>query len=131
MPESPAFNINPGSPEPIYRQLMEQLRRRVASGALAAGDEIPSVRELALSLAVNPMTVSKAFSLLGAEGLLERRRGLAMVVAAKHRRARSQADRIALLRPALTQAAEAARQLEVDADDALDLFKTILQEEPR
>ena len=131
MTEALVFNINPGSPEPIYRQLMEQLRRRVASGALAAGDEIPSVRELALSLAVNPMTVSKAFSLLEAEGLLERRRGLAMVVAAKHRRARSQAERIALLRPALTQAAEAARQLEVDADDALDLFKTILQEEPR
>jgi len=129
--EPPAFVINPGSPEPIYRQLMEQLRRRVASGALAAGDEIPSVRELALSLAVNPMTVSKAFSLLEAEGLLERRRGLAMVVAAKHRRARSQAERTALLRPALTQAAEAARQLEVDADEAVDLFKTILQEVSR
>ena len=86
MSEPTAFNINPGSPEPIYRQLMEQLRRRVASGQLAAGDEIPSVRELALALAVNPMTISKAFSLLEAEGLLERRRGLSMVIAAQHRK---------------------------------------------
>ena len=131
MTEALVFNINPGSPEPIYRQLMEQLRRRVASGALAAGDEIPSVRELALSLAVNPMTVSKAFSLLEAEGLLERRRGLSMVVAAQHRRARSQTERAALLRPALVQAAEAARQLEVEAKDAVDLFRKILQEEIR
>jgi len=129
MSEPTAFNINPGSPEPIYRQLMEQLRRRVASGQLAAGDEIPSVRELALALAVNPMTVSKAFSLLEAEGLLERRRGLSMVVAAQHRKPRSQAERAALLRPALLQAAEAARQLEVEAKDAVDLFRKILQEE--
>jgi len=131
MSDASAFSINPGSPEPIYRQLMEQLRRRVASGALVAGQEVPSVRELALALAINPMTVSKAYSLLEAEGLLERRRGLAMVVAAKHRRARSQAERMALLRPALAQAAEAARQLEVEPQDALDLFKTILHEEPR
>ncbi|MBV8603735.1 MAG: GntR family transcriptional regulator [Pelomonas sp.] len=131
MSESLAFSINPGSPEPIYRQLMEQLRRRVASGALVAGQELPSVRELALALAVNPMTISKAYGLLEAEGLLERRRGLSMVVAAKHRHARSQAERIALLRPALQQAAEAARQLEVGPRDALELFKTILQEEPK
>ncbi|HEY1090574.1 MAG TPA: GntR family transcriptional regulator [Burkholderiaceae bacterium] len=129
MPDFPPFSINPGSADPIYRQLMDQLRRRVASGALAAGDEIPSVRELALALAVNPMTISKAYSLLEAEGLLERRRGLAMVVAAKHRRARSNAERMNLLRPALQTAAAAARQLEVDTADAVQLFKTILQEE--
>ena len=130
MSDPSALSINAGSPEPIYRQLMEQLRRRVASGALVAGQEVPSVRELALALAINPMTVSKAYSLLEAEGLLERRRGLAMVVAAKHQQARSQAERMALLRPALQQAAEAARQLEVEPRDALALFKTILHEEP-
>ena len=54
-----------------------------------------------------------------------------MVVAAQHRRARSQAERTALLRPALIQAAEAARQLEVEAQDAVDLFRKILQEETR
>ena len=89
------FSINTGSTEPIYRQLIEQLRRRVASGQLSAGQEIPSVRELAQALAVHPMTISKAYSLLEAEGLLERRRGLAMRVAAQHRRAQSAASRIA------------------------------------
>ena len=52
--------INTGSTEPIYRQLIEQVRRRIAAGQLKAGDEIPSVRELAQALALNPMTVSKA-----------------------------------------------------------------------
>ena len=58
--------------------------RRVAAGQLKAGDEIPSVRELAQALAVHPMTISKAYSMLEMEGVLERRRGLSMVVAAQH-----------------------------------------------
>lgn len=123
------FQINTGSTEPIYRQLVEQVRRRIASGQLRAGDEIPSVRELAEALAVNPMTVSKAFGQLEAEGLLERRRGLPMVVAAQHRRALASSERIALLRPALQRAAAEARQLELPASAALALFKTILDEE--
>lgn len=123
------FQINTGSTEPIYRQLVEQVRRRIASGQLRAGDEIPSVRELAEALAVNPMTVSKAFGQLEAEGLLERRRGLPMVVAAQHRRALASSERIALLRPALQRAAAEARQLELPASAALALFKAILDEE--
>ena len=58
------FSIVPGSTEPIYRQLVEQVRRLVAGGQLAPGDALPSVREVALQLAVNPMTVSKAYGLL-------------------------------------------------------------------
>lgn len=120
--------INTGSAEPIYRQLIEQVRRRIAAGQLQAGDEIPSVRELAQALAVHPMTISKAYSLLEMEGLLERRRGLSMIVAAQHQRAQPAAERIALLRPALEQAAEVARQLQLPKAQALSLFKTILDE---
>ena len=75
------FDIDPGLPVPIYRQIVEQVRRQVAGGAWRAGDELPSVRALALQHAINPMTVSKAYSLLEAEGLLERKRGMGMVVA--------------------------------------------------
>lgn len=120
--------INTGSTEPIYRQLIEQVRRRIAAGQLQAGDEIPSVRELAQALAVHPMTISKAYSLLEMEGLLERRRGLSMIVAAQHQRAQPAAERIELLRPALEQAAEVARQLQLPKAQALSLFKTILDE---
>ncbi|MCZ8073226.1 MAG: GntR family transcriptional regulator [Paucibacter sp.] len=124
-----AFRINTGSTEPIYRQMVEQLRRCVASGQLVAGQEMPSVREVASQLAVHPMTVSKAYSLLEAEGLLERRRGLAMRVAAQHQKAQPRAERIELLRPVLSEAAAQARQLELSATAALKLFETILLQE--
>lgn len=127
--DSHFFQINTGSTEPIYRQLVEQLRRRVASGQLVAGQEIPSVREVAQALAVHPMTISKAYSLLEAEGLLERRRGLAMRVAAQHKKAQPAADRLDLLRPTLERAAAEAQQLEVPAQQALHLFDQILNQE--
>ena len=124
-----AFSIQTGSPEPIYRQLVEHVRRRVASGQIKAGDEIPSVRELAQLLAVHPMTISKAYSLLEAEGLLERRRGLAMRVAPQHRRAQPAASRIELLRPALARAAAEARQLQLPKATVMKLFSDILDED--
>ena len=121
------FSIATGSTEPIYRQLVEQVRRRVAAGQWKPGEAMPSVRELAQALAVNPMTVSKAFGLLESQGILERRRGLAMVVAAQGERATS-ADRAALLRPTLERAAGEARQLALPDAKALALFKAVLRE---
>ena len=124
-----AFSIQTGSAEPIYRQLIDHVRRRVASGQIKAGDEIPSVRDLAQRLAVHPMTISKAYSLLEAEGLLERRRGLAMRVAAQHQAARPADERIALLRPVLARAAAEARQLQLPPHTVLQLLQDILDED--
>lgn len=128
MPTDLIFSINTGSNEPIYRQLFEQVRRRIAAGQLHAGQELPSVRELAQTLAVHPMTVSKSYSLLEAQGLLERRRGLSMVVAAQHTQAKSSASRVELLRPTLEKAASESRQLELPSAKALKLFQQILNE---
>jgi GntR family transcriptional regulator len=125
------FHINTGSAEPIYRQLIDQARRLVAAGQLRAGQEIPSVRELSAALAVHPMTISKAYGLLEAEGLFERRRGLSMVVAARHGRAQPTAARVELLRPTLERAAAEARELELPAAQALDLFRQVLTEDPK
>jgi GntR family transcriptional regulator len=122
------FSIVTGSAEPIYRQLAEQVKRRIAAGHLVAGDEMPSVRELAQALAVNPMTVSKAFSQLEAQGVLERRRGLSMVVAARSTPSTRMADRAGLLRPTLSRAALEAHQLGLSPARALALFKSVLQE---
>ncbi|QZA82412.1 GntR family transcriptional regulator [Deefgea piscis] len=75
------FILNPALPTPIYRQIQDQVRRLIAGGQLLPGTALPSVRELAEIHAVNPMTISKAYSLLEAEGLLTRQRGKAMTVA--------------------------------------------------
>ncbi|MBH9577307.1 GntR family transcriptional regulator [Inhella proteolytica] len=123
------FQIQTGSPEPIYRQLMEQLRRRVAAGQWKAGQELPSVRELAGLLAVHPMTISKAYGLLEAEGLLQRRRGLSMVIAAGHERPAPKAERIERLRPTLERAAAEARELAIPKQQVLDLLARLLDDE--
>jgi len=124
------FSIVPGSTAPIYRQLVDQVRRLVAGGQLAPGDALPSVRDVALQLAVNPMTVSKAYGLLEHEGVLERRRGVGMLVADQPRGGSAAGERAALLRPTLERAAREARELELDPDTVLSLFKAILKESP-
>lgn len=107
------FTLNPQSGIPIYRQLAEQIRRMVAGGQLRAGDELPSVRELALTHAVNPMTISKAYSLLEVEGFLVRMRGKPMQVATQQELVNNEQQRLEHLRPQLEQLVLAARQLEI------------------
>ncbi len=107
------FILNPQSGIPIYRQLLEQVKRMVASGQLQPGAALPSVRELALTHAVNPMTISKAYSLLEAEGVLERNRGKPMTVAGPARAQTPLAKRLQQLEPLVDQTVLAARQLQL------------------
>jgi len=124
------FHIQTGSSEPIYRQLVEQLRRRIASGQMVAGETLPSVRELAAQLAVNPMTISKAFGLMEQEGLVQRRRGQSMVVAAQQVALPGEAERLALLRPTLALAVSEARQLALAPAQVMHLLQTLFEESP-
>ncbi len=120
------FTLNPQSGIPIYRQLAEQVRRMVAGGQLQAGDELPSVRELALEHAVNPMTISKAYSLLEVEGLLMRQRGKPMQIAPQDQQQYSQQARLQHLQPQLEQLVLAARQLEITDKQLLDSLRQLL-----
>ena len=120
------FSIAPSDPTPIYRQIVEQVRRQIAGRQMRLGMELPSVRAVAQQHAINPMTVSKAYSLLEAEGLLERRRGMGMVVA-DHSGQSDQAQLQDLLRPSLQAAAQQARQLGLSAQTALAQFEECLK----
>ena len=122
------LTIAPGAPEPIYRQIVEQLRRLIAGGQLPPGELLPSVREVAGFHAINPMTVSRAYSLLEGEGLLERLRGTGMAVARRARRARPEAERMGLLEPRLQDLARAARELELPASRVLRRFAQLLED---
>jgi GntR family transcriptional regulator len=105
-----SFRIFPSSGVPIYRQLMDQVRSQVAGNVLRSGEMLPSVREVAEDLEVNPMTVSKAYSLLEREGFLELVRGQGMRV----RQATvggSLTARMATLEPLLDQVATQACHL--------------------
>jgi GntR family transcriptional regulator len=119
------FFVDPHSGVPIFRQLMDQVRTHVASGILAPGDELPSIRNLSVPLGVNPMTISKAYNLLVHEGILERRPGRPLVVA-DHGPAGLADRRREQLAASLQPAAQLAVSMGVDADEALDLFRQLL-----
>jgi GntR family transcriptional regulator len=119
------FTLSPQSGVPIYRQLVDQIRRLIAGGQLAPGAELPSVRDLALQYAVNPMTVSKAYALLEAEGLLERNRGKPMTVAARRRGMEPLSQRLRQLEPQAQHLVLSARQLEIPRQDLELLIKRI------
>jgi GntR family transcriptional regulator len=74
--------VDPSSGLPVYRQIMDQVRRTIASGRLAPGERLPSIRELAATLQINPLTVGKAYGELERGGFIEMRRGLGMYVLA-------------------------------------------------
>ena len=76
------FRVDAGSGVPIYRQLVQQVRRDVMLGPLQPGDQLPSVKEVVNSLSVNPNTVVKAFGELEHQGLVVRRQGVGTFVAA-------------------------------------------------
>ena len=75
------FSLNTSSGIPIYRQLIDQIKQSVRMGLLQSGEQLPSVRKLAATLQINPMTISKAFAQLEIEGVLIRKRGVGMLVA--------------------------------------------------
>lgn len=117
------FRIQANSGEPIYRQLMEQIRRLIASGQLNTGDELPSVREIANEHAINPMTISKAYSLLENEGLLMRQRGKPMMVAKQTERNKTEAARLQQLQPLLQELISASQELQLQEDIVINALK--------
>jgi GntR family transcriptional regulator len=123
------LSILPGVPEPIYQQIAAQLRRLIMSGQLAAGEELPSVREVAGYHAINPMTVSRAYSQLEGEGLLTRRRGKGMAVAESRRRLLSDERRLDELDGALRELARQARELDLAPERVLQRLRALLENE--
>ena len=122
------YDIHPSSSTPIFRQIIDQVRRAIVSGQLTAGDVLPSVRSLASYHAINPMTVSKAYSMLETEGVLDRLRGVGMAVA---ERRSSRKDVTKLATPSMQIAAQVAQQLGMSDDDALALFQHCLDQEKK
>ena len=68
---------------PVYRQLIDQVRAGIASGSLTAGDQLPTVRQLAVDLAINPNTVMRAYRELELGGLLETQQGTGTFISNK------------------------------------------------
>lgn len=120
------FEIHPSSGVPIYRQIMDQVLAMIGSGRLAAGDLLPSVRQMGTDLEVNMMTVSKAYARLEADGVLERVRGKGMRVRPLES-AGSVKERQQELKPLVDPMVTRAQQLGLTDEQILSVVKSVLK----
>ena len=128
MPRSePLFVVHASSGVPIYRQLVDQVEALVAGGRLRPGDVVTSVRQVAATLGINPMTVSKAWSRLEADGVLTRDRGRGMGVAPR-RAAVSLADRREEVQPLVDRVVTHALHLGLTPAQLVALVRKSLEE---
>jgi GntR family transcriptional regulator len=117
--------IDPHSGVPVFRQLRDQIRFQIVSGMLKPGDELPSTRALSAELGLNPMTISKAYSYLEMDGLVEKRPGLCLVV---NELDDDEIDtrRVMQFRNSAKPVAAIARQLGLSRQKALEIFAETL-----
>ena len=117
------FAINPADPAPIWRQIEEGVRRLIALGALQPGASVPSVRDLAKDLRVNPNTVARAYQRLAEGGVLSVKRGEGTYVADQPPQPKK-AQRNGALRDAATRYASTAIAVGSALEDAVDEVET-------
>jgi GntR family transcriptional regulator len=124
------FQVFPTSGLPIYRQIVDQVRRHVASGRFRPGDFLPSVRQAALELEINPMTVSKAYSLLERDGIVDLVRGQGMRIAERNETNGNDSlrQRQEQLLPLLRQVAAEAYQLSLTGKQVRSLLDGVIKE---
>jgi GntR family transcriptional regulator len=118
------LRIDPRDAVPIWKQIEDSLRRMVAAGALAPGASVPSVRDLARDLGVNPATVSKAYQGLCDAGVLEVRRGAGTFVSGTPP-ARLRGERTRELKEAASRYVGVAATIGADLDEALEQVRGV------
>lgn len=113
MPAVLHLQLDPSSGVPAYRQMMDQIRYYIAGGTLRPGDQLPSIRELATAVAVNPTTVVRVYTELERDGILEMRHGKGAFVASLAEDTLPPGEREKAVRRAARQLALESSQLRV------------------
>ncbi len=117
--------VDPHSGVPVYRQLMDQIKFHVATGLLNPGDELPSTRALSAELGINPMTISKAYSYLEKDEVVERRPGRPLVVRS-HDQEETRDRKMTQLRENLLPTVRMVKQLGINDNEAIRIFIDML-----
>lgn len=120
------ITIEPNNGIPIYEQVVRQIKYSVAEGVVLPGQVIPSVREMAKQLALNPNTVQRAYLQLQEEDVLQALRGRGMVVAQGAKR-RCVTDRQQLLAERLSAVLDEAIQSGLSAERIREMFEAALK----
>src|SRR5581483_6932053 len=115
---------------PVYRQLIDQVRAGVASGTLAAGDQLPTVRQLAVDLEINPNTVMRAYRELELGGLLETHQGTGTFIA-NRKMEKKAAERDRQLTQMAGEVAARAGAAGFKVEDLIERLRDLLPSAPR
>ncbi len=121
-------SIDPRDPTPIYAQLERGLRAAIATNRLRAGDQLPTVRELAVSLRVNANTVARVYAELERAGVLETRRGVGSFISGTPARARPPREHERRLRAFVTRVLADADAAGFTVDDVLSGLNELKRE---
>ena len=121
------FHVQPASGEPLYLQLMRQIKHAIASGALSPGEQLPTVRQLAADLVINPNTVARAYRELEHDGLLEGVPGRGSFVTYGHPRLRDE-ERRRRLQGFVDQLWAEGRALGYASDDLAEIVADALRQ---
>jgi GntR family transcriptional regulator len=119
------FKLNPQAGQPLYVQLMQQIRHAVDTGVLQRGDQLPGIRTLAEDIVVSHTTVAKAYSELEHEGLLEIRHGSGAYISAKSG-SKSRSGRVRLAQERVHALVEALQQERFSTEEIRRLFEAEL-----
>ena len=122
------FSLDLKSGVPIYRQIQDQIRYGIASGRLRQGEQLPTVRALAVDLSVNPNTVIKAYSELEREGVLTTEQGSGTFVGGLPATALSPKERSAKLRALCVEFLGQAAQYGFGPDDVVRAIEKLMAE---
>ena len=125
------ISVSPTSGVPIYRQLVDQIRSLIASKRLASGEFLPSVRTLAQTLQINPMTISKAYAILQRDGLVELAAGQGVRILPPSAVKIPISQRRQAILPLLRQVAATAYQLNLNQQQVLDLLVPLMENHDR
>lgn len=123
------FQISTSSGVPIYRQIIDQVKTQIATGRLEAGVFMPSVRQVAEELEINPMTVSKAYSLLEKESVLEFVRGQGMMVRESSIPKKNLQKREENIVPLLKEVVTKAQQLSLEEEKVIRALEALWKEQ--
>jgi GntR family transcriptional regulator len=123
------LSISTGSTVPIYRQIVDQICRAIATGALAPGEQLPSVRALAERLVVNPNTVARTYGDLIRDGVLESQAGRGVFVPRRPRRpGYTRAERLRRIRDSLDAFVSQGVYLGFTPDELRDVLESRLKQ---
>ena len=119
-------NIDPSNGLPIYMQIVQQIKTSVAMGRLQPEDPLPSVRQLAVELAVNPNTVARAYLDLEIEGVIYKRQGAGTFVSSQGVRV-SKNERRKVLSELIEKALVEGINLGLDEEELRETFERVLE----